>query len=88
MWVGTADVFAVLTMTVILSFHYEFVMMLIVVLVGSFMIVCFVTLIHYIILKLKHQASFQQIKPQPFVACLFGVSVFLLLPEILSYGNL
>lgn len=56
---GTADVFAVLAMTVILPVHYEFVMIPIVVLVGSFVIVGFVTLIHYITLRLKHQTLLQ-----------------------------
>ena len=81
---GTADVFAVLAMTVILPVHYGFVMVPIAVLVGGFTIVGFVTLIRYTILKLKYKISLKQIKPQPFVAYLFGVSVFLLFPEILN----
>ena len=75
---GTADVFAILAITVILPVHYEFVMIPIVVLVGSFVIVGFVTLIRYIALRLKRQKLLQQIKPQPFVAYLFGVAVLLL----------
>ena len=67
-------------MIVILPVHYEFVMMPIVVLIGSFMIVGFVTLVYYLILKLNHQISLQQVKPQPLIAYLFGVAVFFLLP--------
>ncbi|MGI9567736.1 MAG: prepilin peptidase [Nitrosopumilus sp.] len=83
--VGSADVFAVLTMTVILPVHYEFVMIPIAILIGSFVIMEFVTMIHCVMSKIRYKTSLNQVKSQPFVAYLFGVSVFLLLSEILSW---
>ena len=83
--VGTADVFAVLAMTVILPIHYEFVMVPILVVVGGFVIVGFVTVIQYAISKFRYNTSLKQIKPQPFVAYMFGVTVFLLLPEVSKF---
>ncbi len=77
---GTADALAVLAMTVILPAHYDFVMIPITILIGGFMVAGFGTLVHYIIHKLRrHNTSTQTIlkKPQPFVAYMFGVAVFL-----------
>ena len=79
---GTADVFAVLAITVILPVHYEFVMMPIVVIVGSFVIVGFVAIIHYVISKLRNKTFLKQVKSQPFVAYVFGFMMLLLLPDI------
>ena len=84
---GTADVFAVLAMTVILPVHYEFVMMTIATLAGSFIIVGLVAIIHYVVFKLlRHHTSLSQnqIKSQPFVVYLLGLTFFSLLPEILG----
>lgn len=80
---GTADVFAMLSMAVILPVHYEFVMVPIVVLIGGFVITGFVTLVQYVILKSKRKIL-RQVKPQPFLAYMFGFAVFFLLPEIFS----
>ena len=77
---GTADVFAVLAMTVILPVHYEFVMVPILVVVGGFVIAGFGTLVNYIIHKLSRStsSSLKNIKkPQPFVAYMFGMVVLL-----------
>ena len=80
--VGIADVFAVLVITVILPVHYEFVMVPIAVLIGSFVIVGFVTLVHYIILKIRYRIPLNQIKLQPLIPYVFGFAVFLLLPDV------
>ena len=80
---GTADVFAMLSLAVILPVHYEFVMIPVVVLIGGFVITGFVTLVQYVILKSKHK-TLRQVKPQPFLAYMFGFAVFSLLPEISS----
>lgn len=77
---GSADAFAILAMTVILPVHYEFVMVPILVVVGSFAIAGFGTLVNYAIHKISHNTSsslknFK--KPQPLVAYMFGMAVLL-----------
>ncbi len=81
---GIADILAILAMTVILPVHYEFVMMPIAVLIGSFIIAGLVTVIHYALFRLWHRTplSQNQPKPQPFVVYLFGFTIFLLFPEV------
>ena len=49
---GVADSFAIVSMTVILPVHYEFVMMPIIILVLSFVIVVFATVLYNIVLNL------------------------------------
>ena len=49
---GAADSFAIVSMTVILPVHYEFVMMPIIILVLSFVIVVFATVLYNIVLNL------------------------------------
>jgi hypothetical protein len=73
---GTADIFAILSMTVILSVYHEFVMVPVIVLIGGFIIIGLVTSIHYIIQRPNR--SILQVKPQPFIAYMFGFAIFLL----------
>lgn len=77
---GTADAFAVLTMTVILPVHYEFVMVPILAVIGGFVIAGFGILVNYAIHKISSStsSSLKNLKkPQPFVAYMFGMAALL-----------
>jgi hypothetical protein len=75
---GVADIFAILNMAVILPVYYGFVMVPIAILIVSFMIAGTVILFCCMKQKGRHSKSIKQVKPQPFIAYMFGVAIFLL----------
>jgi len=75
-WTGTADVFALVSITIILPVYYEFVMVSITLLVGGFLLAGFLTLVDYIKQKYQHKKFMRPIQ-QPLILHIFTISILI-----------
>ena len=75
-WTGAADVFAILSIAVILPVYYGFVMVSVVVLIGGFVIAGLVTLVRYVLSGIRHKTQLK-VGPPPLMVYMLVITLIL-----------